>query len=189
MRSRSVIRLALAVITLTASAAVGALPAQAAPANCVAPPGTSGIDQYCETVPAASGDTGTRGGGGGGHPLSSSVPRRTAAGLRGAGSVGKAVLSLPSGTAGQSAAAQGGTGSGGGGKGGAHGRTANEQSPGNRSTADQSTPSGKSDNPLQAIRSAVSTGTSAGEGLVWIFVALGVVMSGLAWLSYRRSAN
>ena len=184
MRSRSVIRLALAVITLTASAAVGALPAQAAPANCVAPPGTSGIDQYCETVPAAGGDTGTRGGGGGGHPLSSSVPRRTAAGLRGAGSVGKAVLSLPSGTAGQGA-----TASGGGGKGGAHGRTANGQSPGNRSTADQSTPSGKSDNPLQAIRSAVSTGTSAGEGLVWIFVALGVVMSGLAWLSYRRSAN
>ena|SRR5437763_2180366 len=190
MRSRSVIRLALAVVALTASAAVGALPAQAAPANCVAPPGTSGIDQYCETVPAAGGDTGTRGGGGGGHPLSSSVPRRTAAGLRGAGSVGKAVLSLPSGAtgaAGQGAAAQGVTGAGG--KGGTHGRTANAQSPGNRSTADQSTPSSKSDNPLQAIRSAVSTGTSAGEGLVWIFVALGVVMSGLAWLSYRRSAN
>ena len=183
MRSRSVIRLALAVVALTASAAVGALPAQAAPANCVAPPGTSGIDQYCETVPAAGGDTGTRGGGHGGHPLSSSVPRRTAAGLRSAGSVGKAVLSLPSG-----AAAQGATGAGGGtgGKARSHGRKA---TPGARSTADQSTPSSKSDNPLQAIRSAVSTGSSAGEGLVWIFVALGVVMSGLAWLSYRRSAN
>ena len=174
---------------LTASAAAGALPAQAAPANCVAPPGTSGIDQYCETVPAAGGDTGTRGGGHGGHPLSSSVPRRTAAGLRSAGSVGKAVLSLPSGAAG--AAAQGATGAGGGtgGKARAHGRTANGHSSGNRSKNDQSTPSSKSDNPLQAIRSAVSTGSSAGEGLVWIFVALGVVMSGLAWLSYRRSAN
>src|SRR5436305_12487615 len=108
MRSRSVIRLALAVVALTASAAVGALPAQAAPAHCVAPPGTSGIDQYCETVPAAGGDTGTRGGSQGSHPLSRSVPRRTAAGLRSSGSVGKAVLSLPSGAAAQTTTGGGG---------------------------------------------------------------------------------
>jgi hypothetical protein len=189
MRSRSAMRLGLALVTLTASAAAGALPAHAATANCVAPPGTSGIDQYCETVPAAGGDTGTRGGGRGGHPLSHSVPRRTATGLRNAGPVGKAVLSLPSGIAGQGAATQSGAGGGAVGKGGAHGKGSNGRSPTNRSKAEQSTPSGKSDNPLQAIRSAVSTGTSAGEGLVWIFVALGLVMSGLAWLSYRRSTN
>src|SRR5947208_16163057 len=98
MRFESVLRLAVALLALTASAAAGAVPVQAA-ANCVAPPGTSGIDQYCETVPAAGGDTGTRGGSQGSHPLSRSVPRRTAAGLRSSGSVGKAVLSLPSGAA------------------------------------------------------------------------------------------
>src|SRR2546429_8300789 len=156
----------------TGAAAAGPLPARAAQATWGAPPGTAGIGLDGEAVPAASGDRGTRGGGQSGHPLSRSVPGRTAAGLRNAGSVGKAVLSLPSGTGAQGATAGGG---GAGGKGAAHGRGAKGQSPGARSTADQSTPSSKSDNPLQAIRSAVSTGSSAGEGLVWIFVALGVV--------------
>src|SRR3954452_23860395 len=106
MRSRSAFRLTLAVVALAAGVLVGPLPAQAAPANCQAPPGTSGIDQYCETVPAASGDQGTRGGGGssGGHSggqsgrVGGSVSRQTAAALRNSGTVGQAVLGLSTGS-------------------------------------------------------------------------------------------
>src|SRR3954463_7089844 len=99
MRSRSAFRLALVVLALAAGVLVGPLPAQAAPTNCQAPPGTSGIDQYCETVPAASGDQGTRGGGRGQSGRSgSSVPRHTAATLRRSGAGGKAVLGLSSGS-------------------------------------------------------------------------------------------
>src|SRR5712692_5693301 len=98
MRSRSAFRLALAVLALAIGVLVGPLPAQAAPTNCQAPPGTSGIDQYCETVPAAGGDQGTRGGGHGGGRLGDSLPRHTAAALRHSGGAGKAILGLSTGS-------------------------------------------------------------------------------------------
>ena|SRR2546421_271189 len=187
MRSRSAFRLALVVLALTAGVLVGPLPAQAATANCQAPPGTSGIDQYCETVPAASGDQGTRGGGGGGHSggqsgrVGGSVSRRTAAALQHSGTVGQAVLGLSTGSSStqgsNSATAKGRTGAGKG-----HGAKGSQ---GNQSNA----PAAQSDNPLQAIRSAVTSGTSAGPGFVWILVALGAIMAGLGWLRYRRSTN
>src|SRR5436305_5272664 len=164
MRTRSALSLLLAVAAVTVGALLGPLPAQAAPANCVAPPGTSGIDQYCETVPAAGGDQGTRGGGGGTgghHTLGSGLPRGTASQLS-RSAAGRAVLGLSIGAtnANTTSGAGGGSGSAKGGgsakSGGAsHGADAASQS---------GAPADRSDNPLQAIRSAVSTGASAGPG-------------------------
>src|SRR6476469_1935605 len=112
MRSRSAFRLALAVAALAAGVLVGPLPAQAAPVNCQAPPGTSGIDQYCETVPTAGGDQGTSGGSGGGSGHSGghaggSVSRRTATALRDSGDTGKAILGLATASGQASGATQG----------------------------------------------------------------------------------
>lgn len=187
MRSRSAFRLALAVAALAAGVLVGPLQAQAAPVNCQAPPGTSGIDQYCETVPTAGGDQGTSGGGGGssghsGHSgsVGGSVSRRTATALRDSGATGKAILGLSTG----SGQASGSTGSSSGTAKGAAGQkhgTA-QASQGNQSKA----PAARSDNPLEAIRSAVTAGTSAGPGFVWILIVLGAIMAGIGWLRYRR---
>jgi hypothetical protein len=183
MRSRSAFRLALAVLALATGVLVGPLPAQAAPVNCKAPPGTSGIDQYCETVPAAGGDQGTRGGGHSGRRLGDSLPRHTAAALRRSGGAGKAILGLSTGS---------GQGSNTGNSGGnaAKGSTgARSQGRGTAQKSQFTAPAGRSDNPLQAVRSAVTSGGSAGPGFVWILVILGVIMAGLGWLRYRRSTS
>ena len=185
MRSRSAFRLTLAVLALAIGVLVGPLPAQAAPANCQAPPGTSGIDQYCETVPSASGDQGTRGGGHGQSGRSgSSVSQRTATALRRSGASGKAILGL-SGGSGQGSTSGNSTGAN-----AAKGRTGTGTHGGNTAQGGQSTaPAGRSDNPLEAIRSAVTSGGSAGPGFVWILVILGAIMAGLGWLRYRRSTS
>jgi hypothetical protein len=191
MRSRSAFRLALAVAALAAGVLVGPLPAQAAPVNCVAPPGTSGIDQYCETVPAASGDQGTRGGGGGGSGQSGrvggNVSRRTAAALQRSGSGGKAILGLSTGSGQASSSTQGSSSGAAKGK---SGTSSQKHAAAQGSQSSQSkAPAGRSDNPLEAIRSAVTSGTSAGPGFVWILVILGAIMAGLGWLRYRRSPS
>jgi hypothetical protein len=165
---------------------VGPLPAQAAPVNCQAPPGTSGIDQYCETVPAASGDQGTRPGGRGQNGSSgSSVSQRTAAALRRSGASGKAILGLSSGS-GQGSS----SGTGGGNANAAKGQTgAGNRGRGAAAGSQSTAPAGRSDNPLEAIRSAVTSGGSAGPGFVWILVILGAIMAGVGWLRYRRSTS
>jgi hypothetical protein len=183
MRSRSAFRLGLAVLALATGVLVGPLPAQAAPVNCEAPPGTSGIDQYCETVPAAGGDQGTRGGGHSGRRLGDSLPRHTAAALRRSGGAGKAILGLSTGSGqGSNTGNRGGNAAKGSTGAGSHGRSTAH---GSQFTA----PAGRSDNPLQAIRSAVTSGGSAGPGFVWILVILGAIMAGLGWLRYRRSTS
>jgi hypothetical protein len=188
MRSRSAFRLALAVAALAAGVLVGPLPVQAAPVNCQAPPGTSGIDQYCETVPAAGGDQGTSGGSGGSSGqhgrVGGSVSHRTATALRDSGAGGKAILGLSTGSGQASGSTQGSSSGAAKGQTGAAGQkhgTA-QASQGNQSKA----PAARSDNPLEAIRSAVTAGTSAGPGFVWILVVLGAIMAGIGWLRYRR---
>lgn len=61
--------------------------------RCVAPPGTAGVDQYCETVPAAKGDRPS----GTGPRVSRSVGAGTERRLERAGRDGRGVLALPSG--------------------------------------------------------------------------------------------
>src|SRR5690242_5065998 len=190
MRSRSAFRLALAVAALAAGVLVGPVPAQAAPVNCQAPPGTSGIDQYCETVPTAGGDQGTSGGGGGsshgsGHSgsVGGSVSRRTATALRDSGATGKAILGLSTASGQASGSTQGSSSGAAKGQTGAAGQKhGTAQAQGSQSKA----PAARSDNPLEAIRSAVTAGTSAGPGFVWILIVLGAIMAGIGWLRYRR---
>lgn len=192
MRSRSALRLGLAVTALAASTLLGPASASAAPVNCQAPPGTSGIDQYCETVPGAGGDQGTRGGGS--HPrhhVGDSVSHRTAAALRNS-AAGRAILGLT--TDSSTGSSQGsGSGSGTGTNGGSSGTNGTSHRTGtgaNGSAAGQgAVPSGRSDNPLQAVQSAAGTGTSAGPAFIWILVIVALVMAGLGWLRYRRSST
>ena len=171
MRTRSALSLLLAVAAVAVGALLGPLPAQAAPTTCVAPPGTSGIDQYCETVPGAGGDQGTRGGGGttgGHHTLGSSVSRKTASQL-GRSAAGRAVLGLSTGSTNASTTSP----SGGSASGGSGSKKAGRASHGSGSAATQSgAPTGRSDNPLEAVRSAVSTGASAGPATVSVCCAV-----------------
>jgi hypothetical protein len=148
--------------------------------DCQAPPGRSGLDQYCETVPGATGDRGPGAGGGSGRDVSPSTRQR----LERSGAAGQALLGViggPSGGEGESAA---------GGAGGAKssrphregGGKSSRGSPGsgNEKAADQ-----PSNNVLSAVRSAADSGASAGPGFIWILVAVAVVMAGIAWIRYR----
>src|SRR5438105_6298536 len=100
-------------LVLALCVAVAALVCSAAPAlaqSCQAPPGTSGIDQYCESIPGPGHNQGRGDRGGGvnsvtGRPVPRSAQRR----LQSAGSDGKALLNLTHG----SPAEKGTTGSGG----------------------------------------------------------------------------
>src|SRR5258706_13228735 len=70
--------------------------AHAATSSCTgAPPGTSAIDRYCETIPAAGGDRGTTGQSG--QRLAQTLTPRTVAALKRAGATGRGVLGLPAG--------------------------------------------------------------------------------------------
>ena len=190
MRSRSAFRLALAVAALAAGVLVGPLSAQAAPVNCVAPPGTSGIDQYCETVPAASGDQGTRGGGGGSGQsgrVGGNVSRRTAAALQRSGSGGKAILGLSTGSGQASSSTQGSS------SGAAKGKTGTSSQKHGAAQGSQSSqskaPAGRSDNPLEAVTSALSSGPTLGGGFIAALLAVTLLMLTWGWIAYRRRAG
>ena len=199
MRRRLAHHPGLILTALTAVLLASATPAHAAPVNCQAPPGTSAIDQYCETVPGAGGDQGTgrgddRGGSGNGRTgnggtVGDSVPRRTRGALRDAGPAGERILNLPTATSGPGADA--GTQAAGSSRpagsaeprgGGANGTTDPQR-------GDTSVPADTSDNPLDAVWSAASTGSSAGPGFIWILILIGVVMAAFAWLRYRRTPS
>lgn len=157
--------------------AAAATPAAAVAQDCQAPPGMSGIDQYCESVPDARGQrgpgepggprqqgAGKRGGDGSG------VPARTARALRERGRLGQAILDLAdSRVPRQSDHSKGGDQRGVGPKGGA-----------------AAAPAESSSNPLSAITSAADSGSSTGPWLVWLLVATALAFVILAWLRYRR---
>ena len=68
-------------------------PAALANTNCNAPPGTAGVDQYCETLPTADGtsDVSQRPK----RPLADVLPARVISRLRDAGIAGDVLLALP----------------------------------------------------------------------------------------------
>jgi hypothetical protein len=165
----------LAVASLTYPAGAGA---QQGP-SCEAPPGTSGIDQYCESVPGAGGN---RGAGDRDRSSDESLPAATRRALERAGKDGEALRGL----AGETPSSPGGGGdadnrSGGSSKDGKAGEGA-----GNGSGSVEPEPS---NNPLSAVTSAVDAGASAGPAFVWLLVALGLVLSALAWVRYRRRGH
>jgi hypothetical protein len=158
----------------TPVAAVGAVLALAAPAPaattaCEAPPGTSGIDQYCEQLPTPRGD----------RPPGASdrrrppVPRGTERALEQRGEDGAAILGLTAfGSAPDSAS---------------RGRDSKRDP---TATAGQTATSDEpSSNPLSAITSAIRDGAVLGAGFVWALLALTLALAGAAWVEYRRRAD
>lgn len=155
---------------LTALALGLAGPASAAP-KCFAPPGTAAMEQYCETVPSASGNQAGPGSG----------ARSTA---------GQAGPSVSAATADQIAASVGDeatqniTGVP---RGREAGRDNKSTKPGHPTTS--STPADAEANPLSAVASAAGTGAEVGGPLVYTLLALTLIVVGLAWTRFRRTGD
>jgi hypothetical protein len=152
---------------------MAAIPAAAqAERRCQAPPGRSGIDQYCETVPGAGGDEGSgRHTGAGRNPGSgSTLSRGTRSQLRSAGEAGAGVLNLVDGD---------------------NSTKQKKKSPASSSKGggDRSSSNSVSSNPLSAVRSGVESGSSAGPVFLWALLAVAAVFLALGWLRYRRRAG
>lgn len=160
---------------------IAAAPAAAQGERCQAPPGRSGIEQYCEALPQAGGPQG------GGRDDSAGVDRGTAERLRSAGPAGAAVLGLTgqatgdsgNGDSGTSRTAGGGSGSG-----------SDEAAPsgqagdaGRSRTVDVDEPS---DNLLSALRSSVEEGPTLSGAFAWVLIAIALACFALAWTRWRR---
>jgi len=149
--------------------------APAAAQRCVAPPGTAAVDQYCENVPSASGNSG----GGSDDSNGSSgatTPRSTVRALDRAGESGKELKQF---LGEDVASARADTGAKQGSKGSSD-RKARTREP--AGTA----PKQPSSNPLGAVQSAVNSGSTVGSGFTWILVLLTLLIAGIAWTRYRR---
>ncbi len=142
------------------------LVAPASAQNCVAPPGTSAVDEYCENVPDARGEQGGKGGGSGG---SGQVPPGTLGALAASGPNGEALVrSLGKDPAAVKKPKRSQ-------RGGAPGATARP-------------PEVPSSNPLNAVSQALGKGATIGSGFVFAGLALLLAMLVWAWTAYRRSA-
>jgi hypothetical protein len=168
--------------------------------DCQAPPGRSGLDQYCESVPGATGDSGPGAGGDTGRDLSPSTRQR----LERSGAEGQALLGLTGGASeGEDASAPDGNGGGASGgqeesaaNGNGGGTSSREESaadsdgggkssraaPGSRNEKAADVPS---NNVLSAVRSAADSGASTGPVFIWVLVAVAVAIAGIAWIRYR----
>jgi hypothetical protein len=184
------IRLALVLLALCALGFF-AQPSLAAE-NCTAPPGTSGLDQYCESLPGAGGTNSHHKGGGGGG--AKHVSNTTSQALKSRGADGAAVLSLTqSGSA--TARAQTTAPATAKKKAAAHHRAKQQ---GKAESTPQSTPAtpqrvapgppappAPSDNPFSAVSSAVG----GNSGYTWAIVGLGALLAVIAVVGRRRSSG
>jgi len=137
------------------------VPGTALAQECVAPPGTAAVDEYCETVPTATGDQGAN------EAPPAGVSAKTLDALRDAGPDGAAFakqLETPGNGSKGSKRSDGVAG------GGSVDRAVAE--PGS--------------NPLTAIRSAVSSGASVDPWFGWVLLLLTVAVVGAWWLSNSR---
>jgi hypothetical protein len=150
----------LATLLLLAVAA----PASAGTTDCVAPPGTAAIDEYCETVPSATGDKG------GGARSAQPLDRSTRSELRAQGADGQALAGLLS-SDGTSEPA---------GKPKASKRAGSAGAAG--AAAAQDEPSG---NPLHAVTSAVEAGPTLGGGFAWALLGITALMIAAGWMRLR----
>lgn len=155
------------------------LPTTASAQQCVGRPGASAVEQYCEAIPNASGD---RVEPGGRSPASgvSGVPSRTASTLQRAGADGATVLALVSAagdvTPGDRAGRQE--------KGGTQEAQAEDGA-----VAGISAASAPSANPLKAVSSAVSSGTTVGPAFLMLLLGLTVIVLGTGWVRFRRGSS
>jgi hypothetical protein len=142
-----------------------------AKSGCTPIPGRSALDQYCESIPGASGPESPTSGR---HHKRSHLPGHTRSSLRHHGSAGAGVLSLVDGAG--AAGAPTGAASG---HGARHGRAAKD-------AAADATGDEPSNNPLAALASGVGSGSSAGPAFVWLLLLLAAALAAVAWLRYRR---
>jgi hypothetical protein len=138
--------------------------------RCTAPPGTAAVDQYCETIPAADGSTGSQPGN---DAARGSVSKGTLEALRAAGADGSSLAGIVSQTAPAPA-----TGSP---------QRADAPKPSAKRPAGKDTTDRPSANPLTALSSAAGDGSILPSGLVWVLLALLVTAVGIAL--FRRRSN
>lgn len=173
-------------------------PTTASAQTCEAPPGISGIEQYCESIQgpggkAGPGDRGSRGGRVVGGP--------TARELRGSGPDGRAVLGLTGKNGTGSASGSGGAGSdgdeGGSGASGSKGSGGGSGNGGSKSGAatggstsnggETGSSEGGTDESDDGLLSTLSI--ASGTGLILILLALTVLLTGMAWVRSRRGGQ
>jgi hypothetical protein len=154
--------------------------------SCTAPPGTSGLDQYCEALPGAGGtNSHHHGGGGGGGSNKAKLPQSTTKALQTHGAAGAAILALTkSGGVSTSAPTKPAKR--------VHHRAhhkgaATPQAPVAQNTVDPGPPAppAPSNNPASAVGSALGVGS----GLLWALLGVGLVFALLAWLIRRRGGE
>ena len=170
---------ALPRLLLLALTAILVAAAPAAAQKCVAPPGTAAVDQYCENVPSASGNSGGGGSDDSNGSSGATAPRNTVRALDRAGESGKELKQF---LGEDVASARADTGAKQGSKGSSD-RKARTREP--AGTA----PEQPSSNPLGAVQSAVNSGTTVGSGFTWILVLLTLLIAGIAWMRYRRRSE
>jgi len=143
--------------------------------RCESLPGRSALDQYCETIPGATGDSSPGSGSGSGRHLSRGTERK----LRASGAAGQALLGLSEGNGGGGAAQSGGSGTG------ANGGSGERSSRGSSSGQGDKAADEPSNNVLSAVRSAADSGSSSGAGFIWLLLVVALVIAGIAWARYR----
>jgi hypothetical protein len=149
------------------------VPASVQAASCEAPPGTAGIDQYCESIPGAGGNRGSDDGAGEGDRSSGrSLPPATRRELRDAGADGTGVLALTDGRAG---AAERGSATRGPKDGASKGDAPRSGSP--------------SSNPFSAVSSSIESGATASPGFAIALLLVALAALGFAWVRYRSAGE
>jgi hypothetical protein len=152
--------------------------ATAAPASaqtdCVAPPGTAAIEQYCETVPSATGAKG------GGASAPTTVDGAARSELRSKGPDGRALAQLLASDRRASMSGGDATADGARGLGSDHGD--GRPAPRSGRVESPAPPAAPSFNPLDAVSSAVEAGPTLGGPFGWPVLGLTVLMIGAGWL-------
>jgi hypothetical protein len=162
--------------------------ASAAPVNCQAPAGTSGIDQYCEVLPGAGGSGSDH------HKKKKHVSEQVQQKLQSQGSDGAAILQLTQSSGAADAQSttpapapkQHKT---------THKKKSSAAAPTTSTpvttTPAQTTPQAQSEgpspanNPFSAVGNSFSTSTGISGGFAWVLIAIGLIFGGMAWISYR----
>lgn len=145
---------------------------------CTGRPGASAIEQYCEAIPEGTGErVGPSGSNGSsGKSSGSGISQSTSRELDKAGADGQAVLAI---------AAAGGGDDQGGRSGGSETSGGSQRAPNGTDVAAAAAQS-PSDNPLKAVSSSVSNGSTVGSGFLWGLLALAVAAAAAAWVGFRR---
>jgi hypothetical protein len=166
-------------VAVVVLAAVPGMARAAGRTDCIAPPGTAALDQYCESIPTAGGDrgSGTHGGG----PGAARVPASAITHLSHSGADGRGLVRV----LGYQPSSGGHAGSN-----AAHGSSGGSPAQGvkaeRRSGHASAAPAVPKDNPLNAVRESITAGSTVTSSFVWLLLGATVVMAAWAWLVFRR---